>query len=116
MVKKKKGKRLLGYRKWVAEQSPVNKPVSAGRSIGEFIERMGFTERVDEQSAIVCWGKVVGEKIASVGDPKSIKDGILKVKVKDPVWRQELFYLKDEIRKKLNNELGKNVVSDIIFS
>ena len=77
---------------------------------------MGVGARLAEQSAVTVWDQAVGETISREAQPKSIKQGVLKVKVKDAAWRQELSFMKDDIIGKLNHVLGREIVSDIIFS
>jgi hypothetical protein len=108
-------RRLTGYRKWEAEieRSERDKPI--GSIISEMTSRFGFSERLLEQRALKLWAETVGTNIAEVTIPKSIKDGLLKVTVSNPSWKQELTYLSNDIRTKLNLALGKQVVSSIKF-
>ena len=58
---------------------------------------------------------IVGPRIAKNTSAERVKDGILFVKVKSDVWRNELLFYKMELIKKLNLKLGKKVVLDIIL-
>ncbi len=112
----KKKQRLYGYLEWETEAPRRLRNASIGDAIRELVSALGYKERLVEQGAITNWEKAVGERIAEQAVPRSIRNGILKVKVKSPAWRQELMFIKEEIRGRLNKELGKPVVSDIIFS
>jgi len=114
--RKKKKPRLYGYLEWEKEAQRCLTSMSIGDAIGELVSILGYKERLAEQGAITNWERAVGERIAEQAVPRSIKNGILKVKVKSPAWRQELMFIKEEIRSKLNNELGESVVSEIKFS
>ena len=61
------------------------------------------------------WDKAVGSNIAKYARPVWIKDGCLRVGVTDPIWLQELGYMRNEIKEKLNQELGRNGVEKIEF-
>jgi len=87
-----------------------------GSLIGEMLDGLGITCRVKESRALLIWRDVVGDVIGDVTEPRSIRRGVLRVKVRDPVWRNELTYLKDEIIDKLNRSIGEKVVSDVKFS
>jgi len=89
---------------------------SINGAINDLVRSLGYESRIKEQKAIMIWEKVVGKRIAAVTNPLSIKKGILKIKVKNPPWRQELTYMKEDIIKKLNDEIGDILVSDIKFS
>ena len=90
--------------------------MSAGGAIGSLVKLLGCGERIREQKAIILWDSVVGERIAEVARAKAIRRGVLRVEVSDSTWRQELAYLKEDIRAKLNEAVGENVVLDIKFS
>ncbi len=83
--------------------------------IFQFLESIGIKERVEEHFAFVYWDSVVGKEIARQTEPTKITRGILFVKVKDSVWRNELQYFKNEIIEKLNKRIGKKVIEDIKF-
>jgi hypothetical protein len=59
------------------------------------------------------WSEVVGEIIAARAEPVRIEDGKLSVRVSDSSWMQELQFLKDEIRTRINERLRALVVRDI---
>jgi predicted nucleic acid-binding Zn ribbon protein len=61
------------------------------------------------------WEEVVGARIAKVAVPVKNKKGVLFVKVEDAIWRFELTRSKDEIIKKINHHLNKNIIKDIVF-
>ncbi len=61
------------------------------------------------------WEEVVGVGISKHARPSWIKDGILRVNVSDPIWCQELQYSENEIRQRLNRQLGRNAVVSIEF-
>lgn len=61
------------------------------------------------------WDAVVGPVIAGNAQPLSIKGRQLRVMVSGPIWFQELQYMEDEIRRKLNEELGRKAVDRIEF-
>ena len=116
MNRKRKRKRLSGYRKWEAETPRRSGIAPLGKVLTDLVDMLGFEEKLSEQRTLSQWTETVGEKIAKETKPTSMLNGILKVKVSTPAWRQELIFLKENIRRKLNKELGKKVVSDIKFS
>ncbi len=77
------------------------------------LKKQGMLRELKELQAILLWGKVVGTKIAKKTKPQRIENGVLFVKVKGAAWRQELVFHKQELIKKLNKELGEQVVKDL---
>lgn len=61
------------------------------------------------------WDEVVGAPIAKNAQPLWIKNGRLRVKVSDPIWLQELEFVGETIKEKLNRELGRNAVEKVEF-
>jgi predicted nucleic acid-binding Zn ribbon protein len=61
------------------------------------------------------WDDVVGEALAKNARPAGFKGKILLVNVVSSVWIQELQYYREDMIRKLNEALGKELVSDIKF-
>ncbi|MBW1715367.1 MAG: DUF721 domain-containing protein [Deltaproteobacteria bacterium] len=61
------------------------------------------------------WDRVVGKEIAEHARPSTINRGILLVKVTDSVWVQELEFMAETIKEKLNSRLRKGTVRKIRF-
>jgi len=93
----------------MGEAKPIN------QLIYQFLKSIGIKGKIEENFAIVHWDKVVGDEIAKQTEPFRVTDGILYVKVADTVWRNELYFLKNEIIKKLNEKVGKQIITDIKF-
>ena len=61
------------------------------------------------------WEGAVGTTIAKNAQPLWIKNGKLRVKVSDPIWLQELGFVEETIKEKLNKRLGRQAVERIEF-
>jgi predicted nucleic acid-binding Zn ribbon protein len=61
------------------------------------------------------WEREVGEAIATRAQPASFRAGVLAVRVSSAAWMQELQFMKEEIRERLNARLGEDLVRDIYF-
>ena len=88
---------------------------SFGDILNNLIRNLGIEREILEHQAINFWPKVVGSKIAENTEAERVRDGILFVKVKSDVWRNELLFYKIDLLKKLNLKLGKQIISDIIL-
>ena len=69
----------------------------------------------DDASIWKVWDEVVGPTISRNAQPSWIKNGRLKVMVSDPIWLQELKFVEDSIREKLNKKLERKAVKKIEF-
>ena len=60
--------------------------------VGADLKRYKFTQH---------WGEIVGDAIARRSCPESLRNGVLKVRVCDSAWAQELTFHKGAILKRL---------------
>jgi predicted nucleic acid-binding Zn ribbon protein len=79
------------------------------------IKDLGIEKPIQQYEALVIWPKVVGDKIASVTEPRHIANGKLFIKVKNAAWRNELIFHRSDLIKKLNEQIGRAAVRDIIL-
>jgi predicted nucleic acid-binding Zn ribbon protein len=61
------------------------------------------------------WKECVGPTIGENTTIRNFKNGILTIKTKTSVWRNELLFQKTDIIKKINLKLDKNKIKDIRF-
>ena len=92
-----------------------NDPQSVGAILKSLIKKMGYEKKLSELDAVNLWSEVVGDKIAQVSRAEKIVDGVLTVRVSNPVWRQQMIFLKQELIAGINARLGKPVVKDIFL-
>jgi hypothetical protein len=90
------------------------------QSIGEILfaalKRRGMATKLEENAVLKLWSKAVGRQIVLQTQPDCLKNGTLFVKTTAPVWVQQLHFMKDDIRRKLNELAGKETIKDIHFS
>src|SRR2546423_1188315 len=82
----------------------------AAHVLDDLIDRLAFRERLREHAVWNVWAEVVGPLLASRTEPLRIEHGKLFVRVANSTWMQELQFLKDEIRNRLNHRLGAQIV------
>jgi predicted nucleic acid-binding Zn ribbon protein len=61
------------------------------------------------------WEKIVGEIIAENTRPAALKEKTLLVHVNSSPWLHHLHFLKEEIVRKVNDTLNKDLIEDILF-
>ena len=91
------------------------KPVPLKDVLNKLLSKLGIEKGIIQGQALILWDEVVGEINARKTKPIKIERGKLFVRTTDGAWRQELFYQKNEIIRKLNLKLKNDVVEDIIF-
>ncbi len=80
-------------------------PQKIGDVLPQLIRKMGLEKGIEQYKALNIWHQVVGREISAHTKPGWVNYGILWVIVDDPIWHQELEFLKQQIVEKLNQHL-----------
>jgi predicted nucleic acid-binding Zn ribbon protein len=59
------------------------------------------------------WEKIVGSNINGATKITDIKNKTIYIKCKNPTWKNELFYQKNELLKKIQKNSPKNTINKI---
>ena len=97
--------------RFVADRSPAR----ATAVLTDLVQRLAFRERLREHAVWNVWPEVVGPLLSSKAAPVRIEDGKLFVSVANSTWMQELVFLKDDIRSRLNHRLSGPIVREIFL-
>ncbi|MDH7482176.1 MAG: DUF721 domain-containing protein [Armatimonadota bacterium] len=90
-------------------------PYTLADLVGSSLSALGLEQKIREQTAIILWNDTVGEQVAGAAQPEFVRNGILFVVVKNAVWANELGFYKRDIISRINKQLGKPVIKDIVF-
>ncbi len=88
---------------------------TASTILDSILSGRNLKKRMEEYKSLEVWDDVVGDTISLNAQPLTIKKGLLKVVVSNHGWLQQLQFLKEDIRKKLNCELKKETINEIYF-
>lgn len=83
--------------------------------LDQYLTKLGIAAPIQRYKAFQYWNEVVGSQIGEQTEPKRLSGDVLFVQVRSAVWRNELFYLKQDILHKLNQKLGEQSIKDIVF-
>jgi len=84
--------------------------------IQAFVKEKNLQKKFDEIDVISSWEKILGKTVSSYTERVSLYNGILFVKMKSPVVKNELMMMKEDIKKRLNEEAGSEAVKKIVFT
>ena len=90
-------------------------PTPVGSALGEFLERAGLAERIEEARVVPEWEERVGEAIAAVTRPDRVSRGTRFVAVRSSAWLMELKLMEAEIVRRLNAGRDRGKISRIRF-
>ncbi len=88
---------------------------TVGELIKSFYEDRKGPGYLDEVKIVNSWPDVVGPFIAQYTKEIVIRNGVLYVKIISDSLRTELSYSKTVLRKNLNDLVGYELLSDIVF-
>jgi len=93
----------------------MRKAAPVGQLIESLLRSRGMDAKVREYHTWKIWDEAVGPQIASQARPVRIRDGVLEVRVAQPVWMQQLQLLKPKILARLNDHLTDATIRDIFL-
>ncbi|WP_049824351.1 DUF721 domain-containing protein [Desulfurivibrio alkaliphilus] len=73
--------------------------------IGKLAASRNWRARLAQHQIFLIWPELVGEELAAVCRPEVIREGVLWVRVVDPVWGQQLQFEKNAILEAVNRRL-----------
>ena len=92
------------------------KPVEISRLLSTVFEKKKWRSKLELHRVFEFWDRTVGKEIAAVAQPALIRSrSVLWVKVRDPIWMQQLHLQKLLFLEKINCQLNGEQLSDIHF-
>mgnify|MGYP006237731273 CR=1 FL=1 len=87
--------------------------------VGEIIKKLmrnpKLSEKLDKLDALEIWNEIIGIQLCKYILDQKIHKGILYVKLKSAVVRNELSYNKSDLINQINQKLEKDLISDIVL-
>ena len=91
-------------------------PPSLAQGISAFFAKDPETrKKLQENLAIAAWAKIVGETAARYSRAVRVRSQTLSVDVDDPLWMQQLTFLKQAIIEKYRAEFRDSGIRDLYF-
>jgi hypothetical protein len=88
---------------------------SIGDVLKEFIEKNKLQDGMDKIDVEAAWKSLMGNGVNSYTKEVVLKGTKLYVSLTSAVLREELSYGKQKIIKMINEEIGKEVIKDVIL-
>ncbi len=89
--------------------------ISFREALEIFLKEKKWDKKIEGYQIITNWKAIVGEELANSTQPIKIENTVLWLKVKSNVWANELNWRKGEIIEKINREVQKTLVTEVIF-
>jgi predicted nucleic acid-binding Zn ribbon protein len=81
--------------------------------VESLLRRMGWTEQVEVAAVTARWREVIGDQIADHCEPVSFDEGVLTLRASSTAWATQLTLMAGQIRHRLNEEFGREIVSEL---
>ena len=94
---------------------PKTTPGRVADALRQVVQRIDPDRRLAAYRVWTFWTEEVGPAVAARAEPAAFRDGILSVRVSGAAWMQELQFMKEELRERLNRRLGAPLIRDIYF-
>ena len=88
---------------------------SLGEVMKEFIKANRIERKLKEVDVVQSWENLLGKTIAGYTRNIYIRKKILFVEISSSVVKNELFMMREEIKRKINEKEGEEIVRTIIF-
>lgn len=83
--------------------------------IRQVFEECDLTDQVNEMDVIKAYKSVAGDLISKLTSSIRLKDKTLYLKVSSPALKSELSYKKTDLIFRINTELNRDAINNIIF-
>ena len=90
--------------------------VPLGEIIKEFLKENNWDGKIKETRIIQAWSQLLGRNVSMYTTSIFVKNGVLYVKLSSSVLRGELQMCREMLVRRLNEQIGEEVIKNIIFN
>ena len=90
-------------------------PEAIGKLLGNTLAELGIEEKMMECQAMLAWEKVARSPLDQHAKPLRMRRGRLELAVPSPIWRTQLSFLKEDMKRRINSCVGSDVVREIVL-
>ncbi len=88
---------------------------SLSEVLKEYIKETRIERKLKEVDVVQSWENLLGKTIAHYTTNIYIRNQVLYVHISSAVVKNELFMMREEIKRKINEKEGEEIVRTIIF-
>lgn len=86
---------------------------SLGHIIQQWLKENGLEGKFREQSVPDYWTEIVGEGLARHATVERVAHGRMIIRAENATWKQEILHRREDIRARVNERFGAEVVTEI---
>ncbi len=92
-----------------------NNETTLGEAIKAYLKAMGLDRKLKENQLVNSWEETLGKAVANSTERMYINNRVLFVQLNSSIIRQELQMMKTALIARLNQNVGEQIISDIVF-
>lgn len=81
-----------------------------------YIRNIAGKKKYSEQVVFFYWEKIIGDDVAKHVRPDYFSFRTLFLAADSPVWANQLMFMREEIKEKINSFVGENLIKEIRFN
>ena len=93
--------------RFTRKKRKASQPLAIGEIIGPALSQRGLEGEYHQWQVLSLWDQVVGKPIADQTQAVKINRGTLTVRVSHSTWMQELQFIKEDLKNRLNREIDQ---------
>lgn len=86
---------------------------SLGSIIKNWLRENNLEQKFQENSVPDYWADIVGETIARHCTMERVEHGRMVIRAENPAWKQEILARREDIRAKVNERFGAEIITDV---
>ncbi len=87
--------------------------VKIDEALKKLIVMLGYSDLMEKFDVFRAFEEVLGNTILEFVKIKNYDKGILVLEIEDPAWKNEVFYMREDIKDKINQSLKKEAIKQI---
>lgn len=91
----------------------IHKARPIGELLAEFIHGSALEQPLLERKVVALWPEVLGPTVAQFTSSIEVKNGVLYVRIRSAALKSQLFDIRHDLVRKLNDAAGAKVINDI---
>jgi predicted nucleic acid-binding Zn ribbon protein len=88
---------------------------NVGQIINDLLKKENLDVALDEHRASALWLQIVGDGINRYTISRSVRDGVMTVRLSSASLANELTLIRANIIQRINEALGHEIIHEIIF-
>ena len=88
---------------------------NVGQIINDLLQKENLDVALNEHRASALWPQIVGDGINRYTISRSVRDGVMTVRLSSASLANELMLIRASIIQRINEALGRDIIHEIIF-